>query len=144
VATELAAQLVEVDSPSAYTELMEKVLRKELSIIGILHRAGVTIVAGTDQSVPGHSLHRELELYVRAGFTPQEALQAATIVPARVMGMEKELGTIEKGKRADLIIVNGNPLENIHNIRNVEYVITNGSMYNSSELWRSAGFKPWP
>jgi imidazolonepropionase-like amidohydrolase len=144
VAPELAAQLVEVDSPSAYTELMEKVLRKELSIIGILHRAGVTIVAGTDQSVPGHSLHRELELYVRAGFTPLEALQAATIVPARVMGMEKELGTIEKGKRADLIIVNGNPLENIHNIRNVEYVITNGSMYNSSELWRSAGFKPWP
>jgi imidazolonepropionase-like amidohydrolase len=73
-----------------------------------------------------------------------EALQAATIVPARVMGLEKELGTIKEGKRADLIIVNGNPLENIHNIRNVEFVITNGTMYNGSELWRSLGFKPWP
>jgi hypothetical protein len=142
VAPELAAQLIEVDSPSIYSELMEKVFQKELSIIGVLHRAGITIVTGTDQSVPGHSLLREIELYVRAGFTPLEALQAATIVPARVMGMEKELGTIEEGKRADLIIVNGNPLEDIHNIRNVEYVITGGSMYNTSELWRSVGFKP--
>jgi imidazolonepropionase-like amidohydrolase len=144
VAPELAAQLLEVDPPSHYSALMDSILTKELSILGILHRAGVTIVAGTDQSVPGHSLYREIELYVQAGFTPLEALQAATIVPARVMGMEKELGTIEVGKRADLIIVNGNPLENIHNIRNVEFVITNGTMYNSSELWRSVGFKPWP
>lgn len=144
VALELAAQLIEVDPPSRYSALMDSILTKELSILGILHRAGVTIVAGTDQSVPGHSLYREIELYVQAGFSPQEALQAATIIPARVMGLEKELGTIEKGKRADLIIVNGNPLEDIHNIRNVEFVITNGAMYNSSELWRSVGFKPWP
>jgi len=144
VAPELAAQLIEVDLPSRYSALMDSILTKELSILGILHRAGITIVAGTDQSVPGHSVYREIELYVQAGFSPQEALQAASIIPARVMGLEKELGTIEKGKRADLIIVNGNPLEDIHNIRNVEFVITNGSMYNSSELWRSVGFKPWP
>ena len=142
VAPELAAQLIEVDPPSRYTEIMDTILTKELSILGILHRSGITIVAGTDQSVPGHSLHREIELYVQAGFTPQEALQAATTIPARVMGLEKELGTIEKGKRADLIIVNGNPLENIHNIRNVEFVISNGSMYKTSELWQSVGFKP--
>jgi hypothetical protein len=129
---------------SRHSALMDSILTKELSILGILHRAGITIVAGTDQSVPGHSVYREIELYVQAGFSPQEALQAASIIPARVMGLEKELGTIEKGKRADLIIVNGNPLEDIHNIRNVEFVITNGSMYNSSELWRSVGFKPWP
>ena len=121
---------------------MDSILTKELSILGILHRAGITIVAGTDQSVPGHSVYREIELYVQAGFSPLEALQAATIVPARVMGMEKDLGTIEVGKRADLIIVNGNPLEDIHNIRNVEFVITNGTMYNTSELWQSVGFKP--
>ena len=71
------------------------------------------IVAGTDQAVPGHSLHREIELYVRAGFTPLEAIQAATIVPARAMGLDKETGTVEVGKRADLILVAGNPLEDI-------------------------------
>jgi imidazolonepropionase-like amidohydrolase len=63
--------------------------------------------------VPGHSLHREIELYVRAGFTPLEAIQAATIVPARAMGLDKETGTVEVGKRADLILVAGNPLEDI-------------------------------
>jgi hypothetical protein len=63
--------------------------------VGELHKRGVPIVAGTDISVPGHSLHRELELYVQAGFTPLEAIQAATIVPARIMHLDKEVGTIE-------------------------------------------------
>lgn len=100
------------------------------------------IVAGTDQAVPGHSLHREIELYVQAGFTPMEAIQAATLVPARVMGLGKDAGTVEKGKRADLILINGNPLDDIRNTRNVEYVITNGTMYHTAELWQSVGFKP--
>ena len=113
-----------------------------IQITGLLHRAGVPIVAGTDQTVPGHSLYRELELYVQAGFTPMEAIQTATIVPARVMGLEKELGTVEVGKRADLIVVNGNPLESIHNIRKVESVVTNGILYNCAELWQMVGFKP--
>jgi imidazolonepropionase-like amidohydrolase len=79
---------------------------------------------------------------VQAGFKPMEAIQAATIVPARAMGLDKELGTVEAGKRADLIIVNGNPLEKIQNVRKVEFVVTNGTMYNCAELWRSVGFKP--
>ncbi len=92
--------------------------------------------------VPGHSLRREIELYVQAGFTPLEAIEAATIVPARVMGMEKELGTIEAGKIADLILVEGNPLENISNIRNTKFVITKGRMYDCVQLWQGVGFKP--
>ena len=80
-------------------------MHKDIAIIGALHRAGVPIVAGTDQTVPGYSLYREIELYVQAGFTPMEAIQAATIVPARVMGVDKELGTVEAGKRADVIIL---------------------------------------
>jgi imidazolonepropionase-like amidohydrolase len=144
VAPELREQLMDVEPPPPppAAELMEKSLAKELAIVGALHRAGVPIVAGTDQTVPGHSLHREIELYVQAGFTPMEAIQAATIVPARVMGLDKELGTVEAGKRADLIIVDGNPLESIRNIRNVRFVITNGKMYNCAELWRSVGFQP--
>ncbi len=80
--------------------MLEKLFQKEVAIVGILHRAGIPIVAGTDQSVPGHSLHREIELYVQAGFTPMEAIQAATIVPARAMGMDKQVGTVEKGNAA--------------------------------------------
>jgi imidazolonepropionase-like amidohydrolase len=142
VAPELQAILAEAGPPTPHTELQEKIVQKDLAIIGALHHAGVPIVAGTDQTVPGYSLYREIELYAQAGFTPMEAIQAATIVPARVMGLDKELGTVEAGKRADLIILDANPLESIHNIRKVEFVITNGVMYNCAELWRSVGFKP--
>ena len=93
----------------------------DLAIIGALHRAGVPIVAGTDQTVPGFSLYREVELYVEAGFTPMEALQSATIVPARAMKVESDSGSVEVGKRADLDVLDANPLDNvrIHPQRNV-------------------------
>jgi imidazolonepropionase-like amidohydrolase len=139
---ELAQPLTDVGPPNANSELGEKVLQKDIAIVGALHHAGIPIVAGTDQSVPGHSLHREMELYVQAGFTPMEAIQAATIVPARAMGVEKDLGTVEKGKRGDLVLINGDPLADIHDTRKVEYVITNGTMYHAAELWQSVGFKP--
>jgi len=142
IAPELAQPLTDVEPPSERSELFDKVFSKDIAIVGALHRAGVPIVAGTDQAVPGHSLHREIELYVRAGFTPMEAIQAATIVPARVMGLEKESGTVEKGKRADLVLLTADPLVDIHNTRKVEYVISNGTMYHTAELWQSVGFKP--
>lgn len=142
IAPELAEQLTDVGPPTPRSEMLEKMFNKDLEVVGALHRAGVPIVAGTDQAVPGYSLHREMELYVKAGFTPMEALQAATIVPARVMKVDHELGTVEAGKRADLVILDANPLEDIHNTRKVEYVITNGVLYNGAELWKSVGFKP--
>jgi imidazolonepropionase-like amidohydrolase len=142
IAPELAQALTDVGPPSERSELGDKVFNKELAIVGMLHRAGIPVVAGTDQAVPGHSLHREIELYAQAGFTPMEAIQSATIVPARVMGLDKELGTIERGKRGDLILINGDPLADLHNTRSVEYVITNGTMYHTAELWQSVGFKP--
>ena len=142
IAPELAEQLTDVGPPTERSETTEKVFEKELAIVGALHRAGIPVVAGTDQSVPGYSLHREIELYVQAGFTPMEAIQAATIVPARVMGLDRESGTVEKGKRADLILIDGNPLEDVRNTRNIEFVITNGVMYHTAELWQSVGFKP--
>jgi hypothetical protein len=142
VAPELAQPLIDVAPPSEQSRLFQRAFEKDLQIVRALHRAGVPIVAGTDQTVPGFSLYREIELYVQAGFTPMEAIQAATIVPARVMGVDKEFGTIETGKQADLIILNANPLESIHNIRTVESVITGGTMYHCPELWQSVGFKP--
>jgi amidohydrolase family protein len=142
VAPEIATQLNEGGAPPELLEPERKIFAKYIAIAAALHRAGIPIVAGTDQSVPGFSLYREIELYVEAGFTPMEALQAATIVPARVMKLDAERGTVESGKRADLILVDGDPLENIRNIRNVKTVIAGGTVYDCSELWRSVGFKP--
>jgi len=118
------------------------ILDRYYSIVGALHKAGIPIVAGTDQVVPGHSLHREIELYVKSGFTPMEAIQAATSVPARVMKLEKEAGTVEVGKRADLIILDRDPIDNIRNIRTVRTVISAGRVFNSAKLWESVEFKP--
>jgi imidazolonepropionase-like amidohydrolase len=87
-------------------------------------------------------VHRELELYVQAGLTPMQVIQLATSGAAKVMGMDREVGTVEAGKRADLILVQGNPLENFAALRNVTRVITNGRMYGSAALWQSVGFRP--
>jgi imidazolonepropionase-like amidohydrolase len=117
-------------------------LTNSLELVKALHKAGIPIVAGTDKAVPAHSLHRELELYVQAGLTPMEVIQLATIGSARVMGMDREVGTIEAGKRADLILVDGNPLKNFGDLRKVTRVITGGRVYDPAELWKSVGFRP--
>jgi len=117
-------------------------LERGLRIVKALHDAGVAVVAGTDEGIPGHSVHREIELYVEAGLTPLHALQAATIVPARVMKLDAELGTIERGKRADLIVLDANPLDDIRNIRRVRWTISDGRMYDSAALWRAVRFEP--
>ena len=85
---------------------------------------------------------RELELYVKAGFTPMEALQAATLEPARALGLERETGTIAPGKRADMVVVDGDPLADIANLRKVWLVVANGKQYRPAPLWRSVGFEP--
>jgi imidazolonepropionase-like amidohydrolase len=103
-------------------------------------RAGVPVVAGTDKGVPGFSLQRELELYVEGGMTPLEALQTATLVPARVMKLDKELGTIEAGKRADLVLLAANPLDRISAVRTAQRVVANGRLYDTAPLWKVAGF----
>jgi imidazolonepropionase-like amidohydrolase len=74
--------------------------------------------------------------------TPLQALQAATIVPARAMKLDKELSTIEVGKRADLVVLESNPLDRIANIRTAVQVVANGKLYNCNALWRAAGFLP--
>jgi imidazolonepropionase-like amidohydrolase len=88
----------------------------------------------------GYGLLRELELYVQAGMTQMEAIQCATIVSASAMGLDRDSGTVEAGKRADLILVDGNPLANIGDLRKVSMVVANGRMYDSAKLWQSVGF----
>lgn len=114
--------------------------KRRLGIIRKLHDSGVAIVAGTDGAVPGHSLLRTLEIFVEAGMTPAEAIAAATSVPARFMKMEKEVGTIEQGKRADLLVLDADPLINIANVRKGRWVVANGRLYDCAALWRSVGF----
>ena len=112
------------------------------ALLVALHRAGVPIVAGTDKAVPGHSLHRELELYVKAGLPPMDVIQLATLGSAKAMRMDREMGSIEAGKQADLILVDGNPLQDFASLRRVTRVVTKGRMYDPAPLWRSAGFQP--
>jgi imidazolonepropionase-like amidohydrolase len=128
--------------PPEQAERMKRTFSTLLSLANQLHRAGVPIVAGTDQAVPGFSVYREIELYVKAGFTPMEALQAATIVPARVMKVDNITGTVERGKRADFAILDADPLADIHNVRTVRNVVANGVLYDSAPLWTSVGFRP--
>ena len=93
------------------------------------HRAGVRVAAGSDAGVTVHGNNaRELELYVENGLTPEEAIIAATIHAAELVGMQDELGTIETGKIADLIAVEGNPLENISALMNVAVVVQGGKI----------------
>jgi imidazolonepropionase-like amidohydrolase len=142
VAPELKEGLETIGVPPPKAEQSAATFRAMEATVRLLHQSGVPIVAGTDQAVPGFSLDREIELYVQAGFTPMEAIQAATLVPARAMGMEKDSGTIEVGKRADVILVDGNPLENISDIRKVSAVFAAGKMYQPAALWSAVGFKP--
>ncbi|MGB9122218.1 MAG: amidohydrolase family protein, partial [Candidatus Angelobacter sp.] len=142
VAPELREALETMGVPPQKGEQMAAVFRSMVATVRVLHQAGVPIVAGTDQTVPGFSLDREIELHVEAGFTPMEAIQSATLVAARAMGMEKDSGTIEPGKRADVILVDGNPLENISDIRKVSAVFAAGKMYQPAALWSAVGFNP--
>lgn len=142
VPPELLVQLNKKGQSEAPAVALAMVTNVLVKTVGALHRAGVPVVAGTDVGVPGHTLHRELELYVKAGLTPLEAIQAATITPARVMKLETEVGTIAAGKRADLIMLDANPLENIRNIRKVSFVMAQGRLFDCAKLWQIVGFQP--
>jgi imidazolonepropionase-like amidohydrolase len=117
-------------------------MAQTLAVIGALHKGGVTIVPGSDTGLVGYGLHRELELYVEAGMTPLEAIQSATIVSARAMKLDRDSGTIEVGKRADMILVDGDPLARISDLRRVSQVIANGRVFDPAKLWESVGFRP--
>jgi imidazolonepropionase-like amidohydrolase len=111
----------------------------ELQMTLAMHRAGVPLMAGTDTAagvyvMPGFSLHQELELFVKAGLTPLEALQTATLNPAKFLGRTNDLGTVEKGKLADLVLLDANPLDNISNTQKISAVVLNGRYFSRTDL----------
>ena len=111
-----------------------------IEFVGRLHAAGVPLVAGTD-NIAGFALHRELELYVKAGMTPGEAIRTATETAARYAGVSGETGTIERGKRADLILVDCDPTRDISDIRRISLVITGGAAYAPADIYEAFGVK---
>jgi imidazolonepropionase-like amidohydrolase len=117
-----------------YTDFMQKLAR-------ILHERGVTLIAGTDAMgyplvAPGSSLHRELDLLVGSGIPPLDALRAATVEPARFLKRPTEFGRIALGMRADLLLVEGNPLDDITRLRAPVGVMARGRWYPRVELQR--------
>jgi hypothetical protein len=117
----------------------EKFVEHELDIVRKLHAAGVPFLAGTDTPagvdvIPGFSLHAELQRLTDAGFTPLEALQTATINPARFLGKISDLGTVERGKVADLVLLDADPTLNIRNTRKIAGVILAGRYFSRQDL----------
>ena len=112
--------------------------RKLSALVGALHRAGVPIVAGTDGS--GMELVRELELYVKAGFTPAEALNSATLATAHLVGADAHTGSIAVGKDADLLLVRGDPSRTIGDLRHTELVLMDGKVMDADALRTAGGF----
>ncbi|HEX2047401.1 MAG TPA: amidohydrolase family protein [Acidimicrobiales bacterium] len=111
---------------------------RTVELAGRAHAAGVRLALGTDAGMPavfhGLAVHQELELLVRAGLTPTEALTAATATAAAKVGADAQLGTIEVGKQADLLILRESPLEDIRNTRSIDLVIKRGSLFHPAEL----------
>ena len=119
-----------------------KSFAKMVELVGRLHQAGVRIVAGTDGY--GLELVRELELYQQAGLTNAEALQTATIVPARMTGMDGRTGSIGAGKTADIILVDGDVSKDLANLRHVDTVFLDGYRLSGSALRTASGLSGMP
>ncbi len=120
--------------------IFKESFNKMLEVIAHLYENGVDVVPGTD-GLPGFLYHRELELYVKAGIPAIDVLKMATIQSAEITGKADLLGSIEAGKLADLILVDGNPLEDISNIRRIEWTMKGGYLYYAKDLYEAQGIQ---
>lgn len=112
--------------------------QKQIELVGVMGRAGVGLLAGTDTPayycIPGFGLHDELALFVRAGLSPMQALQTATYNAAKCLGLLDSMGTIEQGKTADLVLLDANPLRNIMNTQKIAAVVVGGKFFDKTKL----------
>ena len=122
-------------------ESRRKEIRKYQELTGLLHRAGVPLLAGTDTPEPfvppGFSLHQELEMLVESGLSPAAALAAATINNARALNQQDRLGTVSPGKLADLVILNADPTIDIRNTRQIYAVVRGGLLCDPATILRA-------
>jgi len=130
-----------LEAPADKKDAYAQAFPAMLNLLKALHDAGVTIVPGTD-SLAGFMLHHELELYARAGIPNAEVLRMATLTPAQVMGVDKDLGLIAPGKLADMILIDGDPLADMHAIEHVDTVIKGGKVYDPAQLEKAFGIAP--
>jgi imidazolonepropionase-like amidohydrolase len=127
--------------PPGMDDTYKKSFAKMIEFTGLLYRSGLAIEDGTD-NMAGFALHRELELDVQAGIPANVVLQNATLNAARIMSMDKDLGSIAPGKLADLVLVDGNPAANISDIRKTSLVVKDGVIYKPAELYTELGVTP--
>ncbi|NCP63412.1 MAG: amidohydrolase family protein [Paraglaciecola sp.] len=133
----------EVDIPDASTAaLYAKSYAKMVEFVGMMYRAGIPVVAGTDE-LAGFTLQGELELLVKAGLTPAQALQVATLNGAKYSNATATKGQIAVGKDADILLVNGDPTQNIADIRQLALVITQGKAIYPSKIYQAMGIEPF-
>ncbi|NLK44275.1 MAG: amidohydrolase family protein [Tissierellia bacterium] len=121
-----------------YVERIQSIIEDQKTLTKNLYDKGARILLGTDANnpfvVPGFSVHDELHNLVDAGLTPYEAIKAGTYDAAEFLNILEEAGSVEENKNADLILLDGNPLEDISNMRNIEGVMVRGQWISKSEI----------
>ncbi|MBW3567181.1 MAG: amidohydrolase family protein [Proteobacteria bacterium] len=130
-----------MEVPPEQDENYRAAARKMRDMMKLLHAEGVTLMPGTDRA-PGYGLHGELIEWARSGIPPGDVLRAATFVPARVFGLAHDFGTIERGKVADLVLVDGDPVNHIEELRNIRLVMQGTNLYDAPAMLRSMSIKP--
>lgn len=133
-----ASGMKEYAAKEGNQQYLEDLHKKGLELTGLAHKRGVKILAGTDNNDPysfaGFTLHTELDQLVQAGLSPAEALETATIIPAEYFDLREEYGSVDVNKKADLLLLSANPLQEIKNAKSIERLFFNGSMYTDEDL----------
>jgi imidazolonepropionase-like amidohydrolase len=127
--------------PDSMAEVAARGFANLKKLVRKLHEAGIPVLPGTDGAA-GFTLHRELELYTEAGIAPAEVLYLATLGAARVMGMDATFGSIAVGKRADMILVDGDPLRAMSEIGRVILTMKGGALYDPALMYRALAIEP--
>jgi hypothetical protein len=125
-----------------HEQTYEQSFAKLMETLGVLHKAGVRLLPGTDDGT-GFTLLRELELYAQAGIAPADVLSLATLGCANYLGRDQELGSIEPGKRADFVLLDGDPTRDISAIRRTRLVMKDSALYFPAELYEAIGIRPF-
>jgi imidazolonepropionase-like amidohydrolase len=127
---------------AADIERHEASIRKMIATVAMLYKEGILLHPGTDDMTP-LTLHRELELYVKAGIPASHVLRIATLDSAQFLGVDQQLGSIERGKLASFFLVSGDPTRDISTVRQIRLVATDGVFYLPAELDEAVGVRPF-